>query len=83
MTSTVSLPASPPPIDDLQAWLAGFTQTTVWFEFAALAFCVLLAWGLAAGMRRALGMRDEKSSVLFGRKLFDGAMFPLLLLVLG
>jgi len=83
MTSTVSLPASPPPIDDLQAWLAGFTQTTVWFEFAALAFCVLLAWGLAAVLRRALGMRDEKSSVLFGRKLFDGVMFPLLLLTLG
>lgn len=67
----------------MQAWLAGFAQPTVWFEFAALAVCVLIAWGLAAGLRRALGMRDEKSSVLFGRQLFDGVMFPLLLLVLG
>lgn len=83
MTSTASLTATPPPIDDLQAWLAGFTQPTVWFEFGALAGCVLLAWGLTAGLRQALGMKDEKSSVLFGRKLFDGVMFPLLLLVLG
>jgi small-conductance mechanosensitive channel len=83
MNSTVALTATPPPIDDLQAWLAGFTQTTVWFEFTALAVCVLIAWGLAAGLRQASGMKDEKASVLFGRKLFDGAMFPLLLLVLG
>jgi hypothetical protein len=83
MTSTVSLTTAPPPIDDLQAWLAGFTQTTVWFEFTALAVCVLVAWGLAAGLRHALGMKDEKASVLFGRKLFDGVMFPLLLLTLG
>jgi len=72
-----------PPIDDLQAWLSGFTQPTVWFEFTALALCVLVAWGLAAGLRQTLGMRDEKSSVLFGRKLIDGVMFPLLLLALG
>jgi len=83
MTSTAPLSTTPPPIDDMQAWLAGFAQPTVWFEFAALAVCVLIAWGLAAGLRRALGMRDEKSSVLFGRQLFDGVMFPLLLLVLG
>jgi len=83
MTSTVSLSTTPPPIDDLQAWLAGFTQPTVWFELAALATCVLISWVLVAGLRQALGMKDEKSSVLFGRKLIDGVMFPLLLLTLG
>jgi small-conductance mechanosensitive channel len=83
MTATVSITPSPPPIDDLQAWLLGFTQPTVWLEFAAIAICVLLAWGLAAGLRQALGMRENRGSVLFGRRLFDGALFPLLLLVLG
>ena len=83
MTSTVSLSTTPPPIDDLQAWLLGFTQPTVWLEFAALAACVLLAWALASLLRQALGMKDAPASVLFGRKVFDGALFPLLLLVLG
>jgi small-conductance mechanosensitive channel len=83
MTSTVSLSTTPPPIDDMQAWLAGFTQFTVWFEFAALAICVLLAWAFTAVLHRALGMREERSSVMFGRSLIDGVMFPLLLLTLG
>ena len=34
-------------------------------------------------MRRALGMQEEKASVLFGRSLIDGVMFPLLLLTLA
>ena len=83
MTPTVSLSTTPPPIDDLQAWLLGFTQPTVWLEFAALSGCVLLAWLLASGLRKALGVRDDAASVLFGRQVFDGALFPLLLLVLG
>ncbi|MGS5086468.1 mechanosensitive ion channel family protein [Hydrogenophaga sp. A37] len=83
MTSSVSLTNTPPPIDDLQGWLAGFTEPTVGTELAALAACVLLAWGLAAVLRRALGMKDEKSSVLFGHRLVDGVMFPLLLLTLA
>ncbi len=83
MTSTVSLSTTPPPIDDLQGWLMGFTQPTVWLEFAALAGCVLLAWLLASGLRKTLGVRDDAASVMFGRQVFDGAMFPLLLLVLG
>ena len=83
MTSTVPLSPTPPPIDDMQAWLAGFTQFTVWFEFAALVICVLLAWAFTAVLRRALGMREERSSVMFGRSLIDGVMFPLLLLTLG
>ncbi len=83
MTTTPVRTSPPPPIDDLQAWLQGFAQPTVWLELAALATCVLLAWGLASLLRRALGMRDSTGSVLFGRQVFDGALFPLLLLVLG
>jgi small-conductance mechanosensitive channel len=83
MTSSVSLSNTAPPIDDLQGWLAGFTEPTVGTELVALAACVLLAWGLSAVLRRALGMKDEKSSVLFGHRLVDGVMFPLLLLTLA
>ncbi|MBA4262710.1 MAG: mechanosensitive ion channel protein [Comamonadaceae bacterium] len=83
MTSTVSLSTTPPPIDDFQAWLLGFTRPTVWLEFGALAACVLLAWALAWLLRQTLGMKDAPASVLFGRKVFDGALFPLLLLLLG
>jgi small-conductance mechanosensitive channel len=90
MTTTVAdLPVSaigeepPPPLEDLDAWLAGFQQPTVWIELAALALCVLVAWGVASLLRQALGMREEKTSVLFGRRVIDGVMFPLLLLSLG
>ena len=83
MTSAVSFATTPPPIDDLQTWLLSFTQPTVWLELAALSACVLLAWLLASGMRRALGRQDDAASVLFGRRVFDGALFPLLLLLLG
>ena len=83
MTTTPVRTSPPPPIDDLQAWLQGFAQPTVWLELAALAICVLLAWGVASLLRRALGMKDSTGSVLFGRQVFDGALFPLLLLVLG
>ena len=83
MTTTPVRTSPPPPIDDLQAWLQGFAQPTVWLELAALATCVLLAWGVASLLRRALGMKDSTGSVLFGRQVFDGALFPLMLLVLG
>lgn len=83
MTNTPVHTAPPPPIDDLQAWLQSFTQPTVWLELVVLCLCVLSAWGLASLLRRALGMKDSHGSVLFGRKVFDGALFPLLLLVLG
>jgi small-conductance mechanosensitive channel len=80
---TTAPAAAPPPMDDLQAWLLGFMQPTVLIELMVLALCVFLAWGFAALLRQGLGMRDEKSSVLFGRRVLDGVMFPLLLLALA
>ncbi len=78
------LPSTPPPpIDDLSAWLEGFMQPTVLIELAVLAVCVLLAWGVVASVRRALGMEDAKTSVLFGRSVVDGVLFPALLLTMG
>jgi small-conductance mechanosensitive channel len=90
MTPTVSVAAStitelsaPPPIADLELWLSGFLQPTVWIELLALALCVFVAWGFTALLRRGLGMRDETLSVMFGRRVVDGVMFPLLLLALA
>jgi small-conductance mechanosensitive channel len=74
---------SPQPIDDIGLWLAGFTQPTVLIELAALAVCVALALGLSWALRNALRMKGEKTSVLFGRRLVDGVMFPLALLLLA
>ena len=83
MTATYSLTASPPPIDDFSGWLAGFQQPTVWLELGALALCVALSWGLGAVLRRALNRQDDPSSILFGRRVLDGVLFPLLLLALA
>ncbi|QHE77246.1 mechanosensitive ion channel family protein [Hydrogenophaga sp. PBL-H3] len=75
--------AQPKPIDDIGLWLAGFTQPTVLIELGALMVCIALALAFSWALRRAMRMQDEKTSVLFGRRLIDGVMFPLLLLALG
>lgn len=74
--------SAPQPIDDLDGWLAAFTQTTVLVELVALALCVGMSWGLVALMRRTLGTYDGKS-ILFGERAVDGVLFPLVLLCLG
>jgi len=87
MTDTASTSSgvidTPPPIDDFGLWLDSFLRPTVLIELAALVACVLVALGLSAVLRRALGIREEHRSVLFGRRLIDGLLFPLLLLLLG
>jgi len=81
--SPISRVQTPPPIDDLAGWFAGFTQPTVLIELAALAACVLSAWGIASLLRHTTGVREEGRSVLFGHRLLDGVLFPLLLLLLA
>ncbi|MEO7108347.1 MAG: mechanosensitive ion channel domain-containing protein [Rhodoferax sp.] len=75
----ISVISVPKPIDDLDAWLAAFTQVTVLLELGALALCVALSWGLVVLMRRSLGVYDGKS-ILFGQRAVDGVLFPLILL---
>ncbi|WP_332742313.1 mechanosensitive ion channel family protein [Hydrogenophaga sp.] len=75
--------AAPKPIDDFSLWLSAFAQPSVLTELGALAVCIALALGITWLLRRALRMQDEKTSVLFGRSLIDGVMFPLLLLMLA
>jgi small-conductance mechanosensitive channel len=81
--SNPNLNHTPAPIEDINAWLAGFTEPTVWLELAVLVGCIAVAWGVAFLLRQVLGMRDDRSSVLFGHRVVDGVMFPVLLLALG
>lgn len=75
--------ASPRPVDDFGAWLQGFLQPAALAELATLAAVAVLAWVLVAGLRRALVVQTDRQSVLFGRRIVDGALFPIVLLVLG
>ena len=69
-------------IDNLDEWLAALTQPTALVEFGILVACALLAWGVVRLVRKASGNTDE-SSILFGKRIADGVMFPLLLLLLA
>jgi len=44
--------------------------------------CVAFAWAFAAVAGRAVGSRDSRS-ILFGRNIVDGVLFPILLLLLA
>jgi small-conductance mechanosensitive channel len=57
-------------------------QPAALIELLALAACLGLAWLLTSLLRRAVGTKDDHS-ILFGRKILDGVMFPVLLLCLG
>jgi small-conductance mechanosensitive channel len=48
-------------------------------ELALVALCLALAWGLLRILRPA----GQPPGVLFGRRIFDGALFPLLALALA
>ena len=75
-------PASLGPLarfDSLDEWLAALMRPTALKELAALFACGLLAWLLVRTLSRVRRVSDA-SSVLFGKHIFDGALFPLLLL---
>lgn len=64
------------------AWLEAFTQPTVLIELGALALCAVLAWALVGLLRRGVRVNDTRS-ILFGRNVVDGVLFPLALLALA
>lgn len=70
-----------PPLNQPDRWLALFLQPGVLLELAVLASCLGLAWGAVYALRSAF-KPDERSSIWFGRRLVDGVLFPLLLLLL-
>jgi len=69
-------------IDDFPSWLAMFTQRGVLVELAALVLCAVVAWGVVGSLRRALDLQGARS-IWFGRHVFDGVLFPALLLGLA
>lgn len=69
-------------ITSLAGWGAALAQPAALQELGALLACGLLAWWLSALIRRALGTPD-KTSILFGRRILDGVLFPFLLLSLA
>jgi small-conductance mechanosensitive channel len=69
-------------IDKLQAWFLALAQQAALIELVVLAVCMGLAWLLTSLLRRAVGTKEDRS-ILFGRNILDGVMFPVLLLCLG
>lgn len=77
VTSRAEAPAR---FDSLEAWFLALAQPTALTELAALVGCVLLAWLLVRVASRAHIVADG-NSILFGRRVIDGVLFPLLLLL--
>ncbi|MDR3368412.1 mechanosensitive ion channel domain-containing protein [Rhodoferax sp.] len=65
-----------PPID-WPTWFASLTRTSALVELAALLGCALLAWLLSSVVAGAFAGRDSKS-IMFGRRIVDGVLFPAL-----
>jgi small-conductance mechanosensitive channel len=83
MASAGALTTRPPArIDTLDGWFAALTQPSALTELAALIACALLAWLVVRVAGRAR-MAVDDSSILFGRRVIDGVLFPLLLLFLA
>ncbi|WP_457278889.1 mechanosensitive ion channel family protein [Polaromonas sp. P5_D5] len=72
-------PVPPVRIDALDDWFAALAQPTALTELAALISCALLAW-LVVRMAGRARMAVDGTSILFGRRVIDGVLFPLLLL---
>ncbi|WP_430420977.1 mechanosensitive ion channel family protein [Methylibium petroleiphilum] len=67
--------ARPMTPEELSALGSALLTTNAALELAVLAGCLGLAWVLTRTLR---GHNQDANSVLFGRRLIDGALFPLL-----
>lgn len=70
-------------ITDFESWLAALTKPAALTELAVLLACGGIAWLLASLAGRAVAATRDKSSIMFGRSIVDGVLFPLLLLCLA
>ena len=71
-----------PMFDDVGHWLERFLQPGALVELGVLAVCVALAWVLVQQLSRRSRAHDRRS-ILWGRSVVDGALFPLTLLALA
>jgi len=65
-------------IADPMAWLDALVRPESLMALGLFAGCIALAWGLTWGVRRLTA--GVSLSVLLGQRLFDGVLFPTLLL---
>jgi small-conductance mechanosensitive channel len=70
------------PVVDWADWLATLSQPAVLIELGSLILCALLAWQVGRLVSRAFVER-ELNSIMFGRRIVDGVLFPALLLCLA
>jgi len=66
--------------DELVAFGQSLLTRTALAELAVFSGCLLLSWALVRGLR---GTQADRTSVWFGRRIFDGALFPVLALLLA
>ncbi len=69
-------------IKNLESWLLALTQPAALAELGSVAVCGVMAWLISTMAWKALGWQD-RNSILFGRRVLDGALFPALLLSLA
>jgi small-conductance mechanosensitive channel len=69
-------------IDSFDEWLSAITRPTALVELGALLACALLAWGVVRLVRH-VSRNTDNTSILFGKRIIDGVLFPLLLLLLA
>lgn len=67
---------------DIETWFAALTQGSALIELVALAVCAAVAWLLSRLAAKAFQGRAA-NSIMFGRRIFDGVMFPALWLSLA
>ncbi len=67
-------------IDSLDDWLIALAQPSAMVEIGVVVACILLAWVTVRLLRRASANTDDQS-IIFGKRIIDGVLFPLLLLV--
>jgi hypothetical protein len=65
-------------IADPLAWLSALARAESLQVLMAFAVCVLLSWVIVWGIRQAFA--EQTLSVLLGKRLIDGVLFPTLLL---
>jgi small-conductance mechanosensitive channel len=78
MAGMKAIPSQP---DDLDSWFSLLLRPATLRELAVLVACAALAWVLVWLARRTTAPREP--SILFGRRIIDGVLFPLLLLSLA
>jgi small-conductance mechanosensitive channel len=79
MPLTLINPNTPMPTQDIGQWFVQLATPKSLVELAVLVLCAALAWGFLWLIRRSLAQVESKS-ILFGKRLVDGVLFPLLLL---